>query len=55
MSKEKMIKLVEALSSAGYEIINIKEKKEYPDFPRSPEIISIKISPVKSEVENHAL
>jgi len=53
MKKEKMSKLIEALDSAGYEIIKIKEKKESPDFPRSPEIIRIMITPIESETNSN--
>jgi len=47
MTKEKMFKLIEALSSAGYEILSVKENKGFPDLPHCPAIIRLKISPIE--------
>jgi hypothetical protein len=51
MIAKKITDIAESLEKLGYEIINIKEKKGTPDFPRSPEIIKINITPIKSNTE----
>jgi len=53
MIAKKITDIAESLEILGYEIINIKEKKGTPDFPRSPEIINIIITPIESNAEKH--
>jgi len=53
MITKKITDIAESLEKLGYEILKIKERKEYSDFPSSPEIIKIKITPIKSNTEKH--
>jgi signal recognition particle subunit SEC65 len=53
MKVNKITNIAKSLEKLGYEIIKIKERKENPDFPSSPDIIKIKITPIKSNTKKH--
>jgi len=55
MTAKQMTDIAESLEKLGYEIIKIKEKKKAPDFPRSPAITQILITPIKSNADKPSI
>jgi hypothetical protein len=53
MTAKQMTDIAESLEKLGYEIIKIKEKKEAPDFPHTPALTKIIISPINLKTQKH--